>query len=414
VPDLGTLRLASWLDKTALVLCDVRSEKTHDLVGVAPALHLRQQSTPQAHWDTAASPPPSSSTTSSARATVTPLAGLSRSRAGRLYLEDYHILQGTRTESFHAAAPPPPQAFGVPVEDLERRMGARPARVNVRYAGALEMADRHVVFKQCLKELAEAAGMSLTFMAKFAADRAGSSCHNPFQPVARRQNAFAGDRAARRTRVFEVFAGSWRWDRARARCDGVLRSTINSYKRYVDASWAPTRLAWSYDNRTAGFRVVGTGRACASNAASPAPTAILLALAASLASGLEGIAARLEPPECFVGDVYAAKNLPRVPLGSAKPSSGRQERIRAARLWQRGSRALLAFLPHRGSGLRHGGHRLGTQAILRKNMRLQDKVALITGAAAASAGRRRCSSPRRARRSWWSTSMNRRRERPPH
>jgi len=92
--------------------------------------------------------------------------------------------------------------------------------------------------------------------------------------------------------------------------------TINSYKRYVDASWAPTRLAWSYDNRTAGFRVVGTGQSLRIECRLPgADCNPYLALAASLACGLEGVAARLEPPECFVGDVYAAKNLPRVPLG---------------------------------------------------------------------------------------------------
>src|SRR5438046_1395568 len=90
--------------------------------------------------------------------------------------------------------------------------------------------------------------------------------------------------------------------------------TVNSYKRYVAASWAPTRLAWSYDNRTAGFRVVGETNSlrieCRIAGADANP---YLALAASLASGLDGIAKRIEPPDCFVGDVYAAKTLPRVP-----------------------------------------------------------------------------------------------------
>jgi glutamine synthetase len=90
--------------------------------------------------------------------------------------------------------------------------------------------------------------------------------------------------------------------------------TVNSYKRYVDASWAPTRLAWSNDNRTAGFRVVGSGSATRIECRIPgADCNPYLALAASLASGLDGIAKKTEPPEAFVGDIYAAKDLSRVP-----------------------------------------------------------------------------------------------------
>jgi glutamine synthetase len=90
--------------------------------------------------------------------------------------------------------------------------------------------------------------------------------------------------------------------------------TINSYKRYVDSSWAPTRLAWSYDNRTAGFRVVGKGPTLRIECRIPgADCNPYLAFAASLASGLDGIENRIEPPDHFSGDVYAARNLPRVP-----------------------------------------------------------------------------------------------------
>jgi glutamine synthetase len=90
--------------------------------------------------------------------------------------------------------------------------------------------------------------------------------------------------------------------------------TVNSYKRFVDASWAPTRIAWSYDNRTAGFRVVGHGAALRIECRIPgADCNPYLAFAASLASGLDGIRNRIEPPACFEGDVYAAGELPRVP-----------------------------------------------------------------------------------------------------
>jgi glutamine synthetase len=73
-------------------------------------------------------------------------------------------------------------------------------------------------------------------------------------------------------------------------------------------------LAWSYDNRTGGFRVVGRGQSLRIECRIPgADCNPYLALAASLASGLDGIANRIEPPEAFVGDIYAAKNLLRVP-----------------------------------------------------------------------------------------------------
>jgi glutamine synthetase len=149
--------------------------------------------------------------------------------------------------------------------------------------------------------------MSVTFMAKIAADSAGSSCHIHFSLWRDGKNAFAQS-----PELFRWFLGGWI-----AHVPDVMvfyAPTVNSYKRYVDASWAPTRLAWSHDNRTAGFRVVGAGAALRIECRIPgADCNPYLALAASLASGLDGIEAKIEPPECFVGDIYAAKNLPRVP-----------------------------------------------------------------------------------------------------
>jgi glutamine synthetase len=90
--------------------------------------------------------------------------------------------------------------------------------------------------------------------------------------------------------------------------------TINSYKRYEDLSWAPTRLAWSHDNRTAGFRVVGHDASLRIECRLPGADANpYLAFAAALASGLDGIENRIEPPPAFDGDIYAATDLPRVP-----------------------------------------------------------------------------------------------------
>ena len=308
VPDLRTLRLASWLDKTALVLCDVKSEKTHAYVSVAPRSVLRRQVEAAAgggYSGFAATELEHYLFQTSYRQAAQQ--GYNALEPAGWYLEDYHLLQGTRTEGFHAAARRHLKHSGVPVETSKGEWGRGQHELNIRYAEVLDMADRHVVFKQCLKEIAEAAGMSVTFMAKIAADSAGSSCHIHFSLWRDGRNAFAQS-----PELFRWFLGGWI-----AHVPDVMvfyAPTVNSYKRYVDASWAPTRLAWSHDNRTAGFRVVGAGAALRIECRIPgADCNPYLALAASLASGLDGIDAKIEPPECFVGDIYAAKNLPRVP-----------------------------------------------------------------------------------------------------
>jgi glutamine synthetase len=302
VPDLGTLRLASWLEKTAIAICDVEG------VAVAPRSILRRQvdAAAKAGFQAFAATELEHYLFQTSYRQAAQQDYRNLEPAG-WYLEDYHLLQGTRTEGFHAAARRHLKRSGVPVENSKGEWGKGQHELNVRYAEALEMADRHVLFKQCLKEIAEAMGLSVTFMAKFAADGAGSSCHIHFSLWRDGENAFAG-----RPDAFRHFLGGWI-----AHVPDVMvfyAPTVNSYKRYVDASWAPTRLAWSNDNRTAGFRIVGSGASTRIECRIPgADCNPYLALAASLASGLDGIARKIEPPEAFVGDIYQARNLPRVP-----------------------------------------------------------------------------------------------------
>ena len=99
-------------------------------------------------------PPPSSSTSSSARPTAMPPApGHDELEPAGWYLEDYQLQQGARTEDFHAAVRRHLDASGVPVESSKGEWGLGQHEVNVRYAEVLETADRHTVFKQCLKEI---------------------------------------------------------------------------------------------------------------------------------------------------------------------------------------------------------------------------------------------------------------------
>ena len=315
VPDLSTLREATWLEKTALVLCDVVSDKTHEPVSVAPRSILRRQieAAQQAGWETMAATELEYYIFEESYREASE-ADYQKLRPVGWYLEDYQLLQGSRTEGFNAAARRHLKHSGVPVENTKGEWGLGQHELNIRYAGTLTMADRHVVYKQCLKELADQMGMSVSFMAKFAPDRAGSSCHIHLSLWREGKNLFAGDEQLGPVSCsshFRHFLGGWM-----AHVPDVMpfyAPTVNSYKRFVDSSWAPTRLAWSYDNRTGGFRVVGNGQSLRIECRIPGADANpYLALAAALASGLDGMARGIEPPEIFTGDIYAAQHLPRV------------------------------------------------------------------------------------------------------
>ena len=316
VPDLNTLRTASWLERTAMVLCDVENEKTGQPVAHAPRSLLRGQiarATAAGFTAQAASELEYYIFNNSYRDAAGQ--GYSALEPAGWYIEDYHALQGAREEAFNGRARRHLRDSGVPVENSKGEWGHGQHELNIRYADVLTMADRHVVYKQCLKEVADQMGISVTFMAKVAADQAGSSCHIHLSLWRDGENAFAGRQEfgpVRCSDTFRWFLGGW----LRHLPDLMVfyAPTVNSYKRYRAGSWAPTRIAWSYDNRTAGFRVVGRERSLRIESRVPgADCNAYLAYAAALASGLDGIANHIEPPAVFQGDVYAAQDLPHVP-----------------------------------------------------------------------------------------------------
>jgi glutamine synthetase len=322
VPDLDTLRVAAWLDRTAIVLCDLHDPQDHAPVAVAPRSILRRQLERAAALGlevVAASELEYYLFEDSYRESFE-LGYRDLTPAG-WYLEDYHLLQGTRQEHYHGAVRRALNASGIPVESSKGEFGRGQHEMNVRYAPLLEMADRHVVMKLAMKEIAELAGVSVTFMAKPDAAEAGSSSHLHLSVWRDGVNAFAGDDEfgpIRGSETFRRFLGGW-LEHA-ADLTALMAPTVNSYKRYVDGSWAPTRIAWSHDNRTAGFRVVGSGPSLRIECRIPgADVNPYLAYAGALAAGLDGIARGTEPPPMFSGDVYQAAELPRIPhdLGEA-------------------------------------------------------------------------------------------------
>jgi glutamine synthetase len=310
VPDLATLRQLSWLEKTAFVHCDVQD------VSVAPRSILRKQL--QRAKDLGYQPMAASELEYYAFRTPYRQAhenGYKNLEPLAWYLEDYNLLQGAREEFYTAAVRRHLKESGIAVENSKGEWGLGQHEVNIGYCDILQMADNHSLYKQCLKEIADQMGISVTFMAKFANGQAGSGCHIHLSLRKDGRNIFAGQQPlgpVKGSDEFRWFLGGWI---AHAPDFMVFYApTVNSYKRFEDMSWAPTRLAWSHDNRTAGFRVVGHDQSLRIENRIPGADANpYLVFAASLASGLDGIVNKIEPPEAFKGDIYAAAALPRVP-----------------------------------------------------------------------------------------------------
>ncbi len=316
VPDMNSLRIADWLNKTAIVLCDLENDATHQPIHIAPRSIMQKQldkANQLGYQCFAASELEYYLFENSYRQAHEQ--NFHDLKPVGWYLEDYHILQGTRTEDYNATARRHLKNSGVPVENSKGEWGLGQHELNVRYAEVMEMSDRHVIYKQCLKELADKMGISVTFMAKYHEDRAGSSCHIHMSLWKDGNNIFAGKNKIgpiEGSDIFKWFLGGWIKNAPDVM--PFYAPTINAYKRYVDGSWAPTRLAWSYDNRTAGFRVVGKGSSLRIECRIPgADCNPYLAFAASLACGLDGIENKIKPPAIFEGDVYAAKSLPSIP-----------------------------------------------------------------------------------------------------
>jgi glutamine synthetase len=314
VPDMGTLRLIPWLPKTALVFCDVYTEEGEP-IEEAPRWVLRRQ----VERATAAKYTVKigselelylfKESFDEARAKryhgLTPVSG---------YLEDYHILQTTREEPLIRAIRNGMEGAKVPVEFSKGEWGKGQEEINLRYAEALEMADRHTLYKHGAKEIAHLQGCSLTFMAKYDGGAAGSSCHlhSSLWDRTGQKPLFPGRGRRSGTLLFQ------HWLAGQLALAHELTyfyaPTINAYKRYQAASFAPTRLVAGWDNRTCGFRLCGEGPGFrVENRIPGADANPYLAFAATIAAGLYGIQHKLKPPALHDGNAYEDASLPQVP-----------------------------------------------------------------------------------------------------
>jgi glutamine synthetase len=343
-PDLETLRIIPWQAGAALVLCDhVRDDGS--FVAEAPRSVLRRQ------IDRLAAKGFTCFCASELEFYLFNQTYHSAFEQGYRQLApssdyriDYHLMQPTRDEPLMRAIRNGMTAARVPIESSKGEWSRGQHEINFIYAQPLPMADLHSLFKQGVKEIADQHGKCISFMAKYAPSEAGNSCHIHMSLWKNGRNAFAQggnsqsnsskkDKAGRQagSKLFRQFLG------------GLLKyspelclffaPTINSYKRYQAGSWAPTRMAWAFDNRTVGYRVVGQGKGFRIENRMPGADANpYLSFAAMLAAGMAGIEQNLDCGQEYLGNAYVDSSLARLPasLGDATDGFSRSKLAKEA------------------------------------------------------------------------------------
>lgn len=314
-PDLATFRVVPWLDSTAIVICDAYEEDSDQLVEVAPRSILRRQVERAAAENLRFK----MATELEFYLYRTPPAQAWASRYLDLepvtyYRADYHILQSSRNDTFIEAIRRQMNAAGIEVEFSKSEWGLGQQEINLRYTEALEMADRHALYKNGVKEMAQRNEWSVTFMAKPSISEIGSSCHIHASLWDAQDTAKMPDSSAP-----HELSGL-----GRSFLGGLLDHTpelmwlfapnVNSYKRFQNASFAPTVVSWGRDNRTCGYRVVGEGESLrVENRMPGADVNPYLSCAATVIAGLDGIKRQLDCGDPYEGDAYSDRGLPTVP-----------------------------------------------------------------------------------------------------
>jgi glutamine synthetase len=333
IPDLDTLRLVPWLPATALVIADMTWLDETPVVQspreiLKNQLALLKEKGLEAFVGTELEFIVFDDSYRAAWAKkyegLTPASD---------YNIDYALLASTRMEPLMRDIRNSMDAAGMYSEGIKGECNFGQQEIAFRYTDALATCDNHSIYKNGAKEIADRHGKSLTFMAKFN-EREGNSCHIHLsvrslddKPV------MAGDEPYGFSKLME----HWIAGQLKAMRELTLffAPNINSYKRYVEGSFAPTAIAWGLDNRTCALRVVGKGQSLrVENRVPGGDVNQYLATAAIIAGGLYGIEHELELEPLFEGNAYGS-DAPRV------PSSLRE----AADLFASSEIARLAFGP---------------------------------------------------------------------
>ena len=314
-PDLTTLRPVPWLEGTAMVLCDLLDHHTHAPVPQSPRQVLKAQIARLGEHGLTAM----MATELEFFLFRKPFDQLRAEGYRELetlgpYNEDYHILQTTKEEHVMRPLRNHLYAAGIPIENSKGEAEAGQEELNIRYADALACADHHSIAKHATKEIAWQHGHSATFLPKWHHDRVGSASHVHMSLWKDGANAFhdpAGDHhMSELMRHFMAGLIAYAPD-----CTYFFAPYINSYKRFAKGTFAPTKTAWSVDNRTAGFRLCGADTKavrveCRIPGSDMNP---YLAQAALLAAGIKGIEDRLDLAPATTGDLYDDATVPEIP-----------------------------------------------------------------------------------------------------
>ncbi len=314
-PDLSTLRPVPWLEGTAIVFCDLSDHHTHEPVPHAPRQILKAQ----VERAKAMGFTPMMATElefflfeksfdeyrKSGFRDLAPLAGYNADYAIQLTTKEEYVMRPIRNLLVEA---------GVPVENSKGEAEAGQEELNIRYADALLAADHHTLAKQAVKEIAMQHGHSATFLPKWHHDKVGSAAHIHQSLMGKKGPAFHDpkDKLTMSGTMKSYVAGLLKYS---PDITFFLAPYVNSYKRFLPGTFAPTKIAWSIDNRTAGYRLVGDGTKgvrieCRIPGSDINP---YLACAAQLAAGLSGIEEGLSLDEPVTGDVYGMEDVPSIP-----------------------------------------------------------------------------------------------------
>jgi glutamine synthetase len=332
-PDLATMRRIPWHPGTALVLADLFWLDGTPVLE-SPRQILRRQLDRLAERDLIA--------LAGTELEFVVYADSYEQAAAKNYVDlvpangynvDYSILGTSRIEPLLRRLRNGMTGAGMYVESAKGECNLGQHEIAFRYADALTTCDNHSIYKTGAKEIAAQAGMSITFMAKPNA-REGNSCHIHLSlrgtdgtPV------LAGDGPHGLSRLGEHFlAGQLAALQELTLC---YAPNINSYKRYVPGSFAPTAVRWGVDNRTCALRLVGHGYSLRGENRTPGGDVNpYLAVAAMIAAGLHGIDNELPLEPAFEGNAYADQS-------RAVPTTMRD----ALDLWERSKIAQAAFGP---------------------------------------------------------------------
>ncbi len=305
-PDMDTLRPVPWHEGTVLLMADLEWEDGSDVVA-SPRQILRRQLARLAErgWKATAATELEFIVFRDSYEEAWDK-GYRHLVPANQYNVDYSMIGTARVEPLIRRIRNSMAGAGMPVENSKGECNFGQHEINFRYNDALHAADDHVIYKTGAKEIAAQEGMALTYMAKLD-EREGNSCHiHCSLQDEGGENVFAGDEA-----LFHRFLAG------QLACLQELTlffaPNINSYKRYVEGSFAPTAVAWGKDNRTCSMRVVGHGQGLRfENRLPGADVNPYLALAAMIAAGLHGLENELELEDALEGNAYESDK-PHVP-----------------------------------------------------------------------------------------------------